>query len=191
VTRSWGDDVVVRDVWKGRVWRALAGCVVEDGDERTVLWFPRGAPSRFAARPDGTEIRIPCDEWTLGTRAASKDSVVEFRRGGRHSVWTFRNADGSLAYWYINLETPLERIPAGFQFTDEKLDIVVEPGGTWRWKDVDELEEAARLGLVDADEVWAEARRVIADPPWPTGWESWRPDHEWPPPRLPEDWDVV
>jgi predicted RNA-binding protein associated with RNAse of E/G family len=188
---SSGRSVVLREVWKGRIWRAIAGRVIEDTDARTVLWYPRGSPSKFAARPDGTEIRIPCDEWTLADRTAGMDAVVEFRPGARHSVWTFRNPDGSLAYWYINLEQPLERVPSGFQSVDEKLDIVVEPDGTWRWKDEDELAEAARLGLVDARAVWAEARRVLADPPWPTGWEEWRQDPAWELPRLPEGWDVV
>ncbi|HEX9417400.1 MAG TPA: hypothetical protein VF895_11930 [Gaiellaceae bacterium] len=73
----------------------------------------------------------------------------------------------------------------GFDYFDQKLDIVIEPDGTVRWKDQDELAEAASLGLVDAEEVWAEARRVIANPPFPTGWEDWRPDPRWEPRRLP------
>nr|MBA2475753.1 DUF402 domain-containing protein [Actinomycetota bacterium] len=60
-----------------------------------------------------------------------------------------------------------------------------------RWKDEDELDEAASLGLLDAAAVRAEAERVLADPPWPTGWEQWRPDPSWPAPRLPAGWDEV
>lgn len=186
-----GESVVLREVWKGRIWRAIAGRVIEDSEERVVLWYPHGSPSKFAARSDGTEIRIPCDEWTLADRTASMDAVVEFHPGARHSVWTFRTQDGGLAYWYVNFEQPLQRVAPGFEFVDEKLDLVVEPDGSRRWKDEDELAEAARLGLVDADEVWAEARRVLAARPWPTGWEDWRPDPEWELPSLPEGWDVV
>jgi predicted RNA-binding protein associated with RNAse of E/G family len=188
---SSGDAVVLREVWKGRVWRAIAGRVIEDTDRRTVLWCPRGAPSMYAARPDGTEIRIPCDDWALAHRTASLDAVVERGPDARHSMWTLRSQDGSLAHWYVNFDRALQRIPAGFEFVDEKLDLVVEPDGTRRWKDEDELVEAARLGLLDADEVWAEARRVTSNPPWPTGWEDWRPDPGWELPRLPETWDVV
>ena len=47
------------------------------------------------------------------------------------------------------------------------------------------------FGLLDSDEVRAEAERVLAAPPWPTGWEAWRPDPSWPAPALPDGWDVV
>jgi len=42
-----------------------------------------------------------------------------------------------------------------------------------------------------AAKVRAEGERVIAERPWPTGWESWRPPAEWQPLPLPEDWHVV
>jgi hypothetical protein len=54
---------------------------------------------------------------------------------------------------------------------------------------VDELEAADRLGLVDAKAVRAEAQHVLAKPPWPTGWESFRPDWDWTDTDLPEGWD--
>jgi hypothetical protein len=184
-----GESVVLRELWKGRVWRVNAGLVVEDGPEQVVLWFPPDSPQKFPARPDGTEIRIPSDEWVLADRSGRRDIVAQFRPGARYSVWTFREPDGSLAYWYVNFEQPLRRTAVGFDFHDEKLDIVVEPDGTWRWKDEDELAEAAGLGLVDPDEVWAEAKRVVADPPWPTGWEDWRPDPSWRLPSWPDGWD--
>jgi hypothetical protein len=39
--------------------------------------------------------------------------------------------------------------------------------------------------------VRAEGERVIAERPWPTGWEDWRPPRDWTRLPLPEDWDVV
>ena len=60
-----------------------------------------------------------------------------------------------------------------------------------RWKDEDELERAAAEGLLDAAEVRAEAERVLAARPWPSGWEEWRPDPSWPAPVLPDGWEVV
>ena len=62
--------------------------------------------------------------------------------------------------------------------TDQALDVLVEPDGTWRWKDEDDLAEAQALEIWTADEaaaIRAEGERVIAVRPWPTGWESWRP----------------
>jgi hypothetical protein len=184
-------DAVLREVWHGRIWRANACRIVEETAERVALWFPRGAASWYPVRPHGSELRIPAGEWTLAKRHNPRDALALYRPDARHSIWHFRNDDGALDFWYVNFEQPLHRIPAGFDFHDEKLDLIVEPDGTWRWKDEDELEEAAQLGLVDADEVRAEAARVLADPPWPTGWEDWQPDPGWRLPELPAGWDAA
>ena len=45
--------------------------------------------------------------------------------------------------------------------------------------------------MLDAAAVRDEAARVLAAPPWPTGWEDWRPDPAWPLPALLPGWDVV
>jgi hypothetical protein len=77
---------------------------------------------------------------------------------------------------------------------DHALDVLVEPDGTWSWKDEDDLAEAQALGVFSGEEVAAiraEGERVLSAPPWPTGWEDWRPDPSWPGPELRQDWDVV
>ena len=78
--------------------------------------------------------------------------------------------------------------------TDQALDLLVFPGGGWRWKDEDELEEAVELGIwtpEEAADIRAEGERALAEAPWPTGWEDWRPPADWGPLPLPEDWHVV
>jgi hypothetical protein len=64
------------------------------------------------------------------------------------------------------------------------LDVVVDPDGTWHWKDEDEFLEATTLGLFTrqkALEIRAEGERVIASLPslLPTGWETWIPNPSW------------
>jgi hypothetical protein len=184
-----GDGVVLREVWHGRVWRVNVARVVEDGPDRIVLWFPRGGAAKYPVDADGLEMRIPAGAWTLADRVGSAGALALYQPGGRHSVWTFRHADLSHAHWYVNFEQPLRRTDIGFDYEDEKLDLIVEADGTWRWKDEDELAEAGSLGLLDADEVWRYARRLVADPPWPTGYEDWRPDPMWTVPDLPAGWD--
>ena len=183
-------DVVLREVHFGRVWRANACRLVEERDGLLALWSPHGVARKLPLDDDDNEIRLPRAEWRLGERLTLMDSLALFRPGARHSLWLFW-AEGEFRHWYVNFERHLGRSPVGWDYVDEKLDLVVDASGDWRLKDEDELEQAAALGLLDAAAVRAEAERILADPPWPTGWENWRPDPEWPPPRFPEGWDAV
>ena len=180
-------DAVWRDVHRGRVWRAQACRIVEDSAETVALWIPAGAPGRV---PNGG-LRIPGEAWELAAKANGRDQICVARPGRAHSIYVHWTAGGGLDYWYVNFERPLCRSPVGFDTFDEKLDLIVRPDGSYVWKDEDELEQAAALGLLDADAVRAEARRVLEEWPFPTGWEDWRPDPSWPIPQLPEGWDRV
>jgi hypothetical protein len=119
------------------------------------------------------------------------------RPGQRFSVHLFTHPDGSFRGWCVNLERPQERTPLGFDFDAELLDVWIEQGQKPEWLDEDELEEleeAARRGFFSAEraaEIRANGERVIADPPWPTGWEDWQPDPRWQVLLLPPWWDDV
>jgi hypothetical protein len=172
------------------VWRANVFRLVEESDDLVVGWTPPGAERWIPVDDGDREIRIPQDDWRLGVRRTRLHSLVLIRSGRFHSVWLFWEHERFL-HWYVNFEEPLGPTRLGFDYKDWKLDLIVDPDGTRRWKDEDELEDADRQGIVDADTVWGEAERVVADPPWPTGWEDWRPDPSWPVPRFPNGWDVV
>ena len=134
---------------------------------------------------DGCEVarRIRAESW-------GRDAVALARPGRAHSIYIFWR-EGTFEHWYVNFEEPLRRTPVGFDTFDHKLDLIVMPDGAYRWKDEDEFEQAAALGLLDADAVRAEAARVLEEWPFPTGWEDWRPDPAWPVPQLPDGWDRV
>ena len=180
-------DAAWRDVHLGRVWRAQACRIVEETPDVVALWIPAGAPAKIPAGG----LRIPGDEWELEDTAPSRDQICVARPGRAHSIYLFWSDDGGLERWYVNFERPLRRSPVGFDTFDEKLDLIVQADGSYRWKDEDELEQAAALGLLDADAVREEAARVLEEWPFPTGWENWQPDPLWPSPQLPKGWDVV
>ena len=180
-------DAVWRDVHHGRVWRAQACRVVEETDELLALWIPAGSPAKVPAGG----LRIPGDDWELEDTAPKAEQLCVARRGRAHSIYLFWSRDRVLDHWYVNFEQPLRRTPLGVDTFDEKLDLIVRPDGSYIWKDEDELEQAAALGLLDPDEVRAEAQRVLDEWPFPTGWEDWRPDPSWPVPQLPPGWDRV
>jgi hypothetical protein len=184
-----GVNVALRELWRGRVWRVSALRLVDRQAGAFVLWHPEAASVK---RPhaDGLELRIPSDTpWTLVDAPAPNEGLGFLRPGARHSLWLhFR--DGAFVGWYVNFERESVRHGPFFDLVDEKLDLVVARDGAVRVKDEDELEQAARAGYLDEADVRAELARVLADPPWPTGWEGWRPDPAWPQPQLPPGWEA-
>jgi hypothetical protein len=163
--------------------------VVEDHSDLTVLWLPPGTTYVI-----GDEL---FGDWELSERIFDRSAgqLRLTRPGELYSLFLFRHPDGSFRGWYVNLERSQTRTALGFDFEDELLDIWVEPGAEACWLDEDELEEAVERGIFSAAraaEIRANSERVLANPPWPTGWEDWQPDPGWQLPELPSDWaDLV
>ena len=175
--------------------------VIEHSDDLLVAYLAESTLVAMPVLADGRALRdVPLDERWLHPRATqirpwhASDLVMLFPRGRAYSLWLFREA-GTFRGWYVNLE---DRHVLGEHTIDTRdgvLDIwVPAETGEPEWKDEDELEAAVPQGRLtpgEARAIRAEGERVIADRPWPTGWEGWRPDPVWPPPELPEGWDVV
>jgi hypothetical protein len=188
---SRGDVVALRDIWFGAVWRAVAGIVVEETPERTVFWVPAGSESTYPVDDGGDEIRIPRPDFRHGTRRAKNPIVVVCDEGAPWTLWLFFRELGAFSHWYVNFERYLGRSLHAYDSVDHKLDLIVRPGERLEWKDEHELEEAGRLGLVDADAIRRDAELILTEHPWPTGWENYTPDPSWEAPELPESWDQV
>jgi hypothetical protein len=184
-----GDVVALRDVWFGAVWRAVAGISVEDTPERSVFWVPPGSEAAFAADDAGVEVRMPRIEFVRATRRTKRPIAVVCDEGAPWTLWLFFDDDG-FDHWYVNFERYLGRSAVAYDSVDHKLDLIVEASGELRWKDEDELEQAGALGLVDVAEVRRDAALAVANPPWPTGWETFEPDPAWGPVALPQGWDA-
>lgn len=191
-----GETVVLRTVRNGRVRNALATTYVDHADGVVALYVPPGAE---AIRPSTTLRRgnlVSFDEpWQHEPDAWRNNHTLWLERLHEpYSLNLFWNADWEFLEWYVQLQDPLRRSHAGFDTVDHLIDVVVEPDGSWAWKDEDELAQGVELGLFgaeDAKAAKATAERVLAEWPFPTGWEEWRPDPAWPPPSLPAGWDRV
>lgn len=129
---------------------------------RRVIAAPGGAPGYFertrVTMQEATRVRGP--------------SLIVWRPGGAHAVHIHWRGDDWLPDgFYVNLQEPMTEAVTGFETTDQFLDIVIDAGFNWRWKDEDELEEAVavgRLTVAEADAVRFEGERVVADI------EAWR-----------------
>jgi hypothetical protein len=183
--------VALRDIWFERVWRANAARVIADGEELVALWIPKGSPAKYHVDPAGREVRIPNLDSLSADRIVPRNSLALLKPGGRHSIWLFWKDDGAFDSWYVNFELTVGWNGHNFDMVDHKLDLIVTADLMVHWKDEDELEHAASLGLVDADGVRAEAARVLDQWPFPTGWEQFLPEPKWTLPGLPPDWGRV
>jgi Protein of unknown function (DUF402) len=158
------------------VWNAFPALVVGDG----VVWLPPETPYVI-----GTGL---FDDWAYVERVLERPQLRVTRPGDDYSVFLF--ADG----WYVNLEQPQRPTELGFDYEDELLDVWVPFGGEPELLDEDELEEAVRRGFLSHDreaEIRAKAERIIAERPWPTGWEDWEPEPGWQVPDLPPGWESL
>ena len=192
-----GDPVLLRSVYGGRVRWAFPHTFVANEGGRLALYIAPGTHGVWMGRdPDGRYL----ERWARGDdphpHVWNTHHVLWLvrPRGESHMLGLLWDESWRFQCWYVNLQTPLRKNGLGFDYTDLALDVVVAPDGTWAWKDEDDFVEAQRLGIVDraaAAAVRAEGERVVAERPWPTGWEEWRPDPSWPPPRLPAGWDAL
>jgi hypothetical protein len=152
-----------------------------------VLWFPRGFNYTMGDDLFG--------DWNYRPRTGRRPQLRITRPGDPFSVILFQYEDGRLRGWYVNLERPQQRTSRGFDYEDELLDVWMPVDGDRpQLLDEDELEEAVARGFVSpehAAEISANAERVLAQPPWPTGWEDWQPEPGWQVPDLPPGWDQV
>ena len=183
---------LIRDVCGNRVLAAFPTRFVADDGETIATRLP---PGTHCVYPDSfdEEGRVkPLERWGTRPHLWFGNGILRLkRRGAAHSIVLFRHDDCAFAGWYVNLDEPLRETARGYDTRDHALDLWIEPDGTVTWKDEDHLEQAAALGILDPAAVRAEAERVLAAWPFPTGWEDWRPDPAWPTPALPEGWDVA
>ena len=151
-----GDQIVRRELCLGRPWLGQAVVVVEDSDELLALYVA-----------EGSELAYPDGDWPGGRHPwHGKDrwrghGVLQLQRPDEaHAVWLFwRGPEAALAFWYVNLQAPFRRTAAGIDTMDHELDIVIEPNGSWRFKDEELLDEWIRLGRWTEAEVGGDPRR--------------------------------
>jgi predicted RNA-binding protein associated with RNAse of E/G family len=99
----------------------------------------------------------------------------------------------------VNLQDPVRRTERGFDTLDHILDVFAGHDlSWWQLKDEHELIEAVELGVVTREraheirDVAAHIGTVIDNgEAWWTPWSDWEPDHTWPVPALPQDWNTM
>jgi hypothetical protein len=189
---QYGDVVVARDVMDGKPWLAMPQYVVDDTADLLVTYLAEGTPIGYL--PHSDHPWYPQPVW-------QGSGKLELRRpGDTYSVLHYwRGTDGEFSGWYLNLEEPFRRTPIGFDYSDEELDIIVLPDGSWSFKDWDLLDEHLANGRYTAEKVArirADGLRIGAELDagarwWSDEWVTWKPDPLWTAPALPDGWRDV
>lgn len=176
--------------------------VLADDGVELLGWLPAGTEIVGTRLTDGRQIReAPLGERFNLPRMRVRDhwrdcsTLRLIREDEWSSVWWFFDGSGGFLAWYVNLEIPLGRGRYGPERIDGALDVVVEPGGRWSWKDEDEAEQAVLAGRLTAEQLdllRAEGERLIERAesgafPFDGTWTSFRPDPGWPAPRMPRE----
>ena len=195
--RRPGDHVVLREMWRGRVWYARPAVVVEDGPDLRMFFVPPGVTALVPADDVGTTLRLYTDRWSLRPERRGGTGVLSFAfADAAYAVMRAYTPDGAAPPYYVNLQSPLVPTAIGFDTVEHILDVVIAPDrSSWRWKDEDELAEAVARGIFTADDAatfraWGEraiAHVVDRRPPFDREWADWRPDPSWTDPELSPD----
>ncbi|MGI8524171.1 MAG: DUF402 domain-containing protein [Nocardioides sp.] len=176
MTYAVGGTLTVREVLHGEVWLEFPETVVADDGEVLATTHVDGAPmTHHREHPFGPHPWADADAWRGPT-------VLKLRKTGEwYSVWKFFDGD-AFRHWYVNFELPVVRAGEGIEINDLQLDLVVDPDGVRRWKDVEHLAPALAAGRIDAHQlgrVLAAAAEVTdlldRDERWWSPWDSWRP----------------
>ena len=187
---SEGDVICVRQTWLGRVWQAHAWYVVADGEDELVLFAPIGAEAWFSGIP------IPRDEWTLQTeRVQGAPAPARAARRGLFDIADLGcELDASRVVRELRAAAPSSHTGRLRLRRRRPRPRLRTRTARWKLLDEDELAEGLESGVLTAEDeaaARADAARLVEEWPFPTGWEDWRPDPRWEPPRLPAGWDVV
>jgi len=193
-----GDRVAIREVWDGRVWYARPAVVVTDEPNLQMFHVPPGVRCKEPVGSDGTPLRIPTEEWTLADTDRGETGMLSFAFPDTPYAVILGFDGGDLSEYYVNLQSPLVRSPAGFDTVEHLLDVRIPPDRSgWSWKDEDELAEAVARGIFTEEDAawfrfWGErgAEHVLLrEPPFDRDWSTWRPDPGWKDAHLPPNWD--
>ena len=194
-----GEIIVMRGVWKGKLWWACPAYVVQDTPELLALYWPVGTLTRSPVRRPTVEDEL-YNRIELEDRIWTDNDVLALNTpGAAHSIELMWQAGTRKIHcWYVHLQEPQHRMEIGFDTMDQMLDIVISPDrSSWRWKDEDEFSEAERIGVYSqakAHSIRLEAERVVAllnanASPFCDAWEKWTPPAGWTIPVFPLGWD--
>lgn len=197
---KYGDQVVLRRIWNGKICRVTSATVVQDTPVLVVLYWGAGYPLKVMKNP----LKV-CAEKSSDVLSdvtwKDMDVIMLATPGAGYAVYAMRReGQDNLEGWYINLQEPLHRTTVGFDTMDYLLDITVTPDRCeWHWKDETDFMNAVNGGMISpgrAHNIRMEGDRAIqsiqeGSASFYDKWANWIPPKDWEIPQLPVGWDKI
>lgn len=181
---SPGKAIVMREIWRNKVYSVSPARVVQDSTSWIALYRPPHSTNLWPHTLEGETLRMPQDEWVLDGRPWPTGILYLIHVGERYTFSGAWDDDHIFGGWKIDLIEPMRRTSIGFDYMDQLLDINVSADrSTWHWKDEDEVQDAQKRGRFtteQANELFQHGERAVQsilenEPPFDNNWESWSP----------------
>jgi hypothetical protein len=195
-----GETILMRGVWRRKLWFAIPVTIVQDTDDLIAVYWQANTPNKIPAKRTTYQELLADEQIALiDSKWVRTDVLMLCRPGSAHGIlvmWETKHVRFNC--WYVNLQQPLCRTPLGFDTMDQFLDIVITPDlSSWYWKDEDEFSEAVAHGvysLAEAKAIREEGEQVVKtikedNSLFLQGWEKWRPPGDWQIPEIPVNWN--
>ena len=213
MTKTWksGDIVVMRGIYKQRPWYVQSAVVVHDEPKEVALAMLPGAecfaPEGYINGKHGTSRQwnrwddYINDNWKMQGYNWHTNRLLYLIEPEKFyaSIYFWHADTNRFLCYYINFQLPFQRSEIGFDTLDLELDIVIKPTYQWSWKDFNEYRAGIFRGIILKE--WADqiecAKLEILEKiekrqyPLDGKWLDWKPDPNWPTPKLPENWSNV
>jgi protein associated with RNAse G/E len=202
-----GDVIVWRAIFRNRIWNALAVIIVKDTPEEIILTLLPEAECMTETdyakgKKNGKRRWDFKDEfWKLEKYSWRTNRLLFLLAPEKYYsiIYFWNGTTNEFRCYYINFQLPFRRSPLGIDTLDLELDLVIDPNFLYRWKDLDEYEQAIEAGIILpgwVDEIETAKLEVLdrlakRQYPFDGSWLSWKPDPNWLPPKLAENWDKI
>lgn len=202
-----GDVVAWRGIFDRRVWHVQPTVAVKDSPEEILLTllpgteciaeetYPQGKKSGNR-RWDFKDTNWNLEKYTWRTNRL----LILLEPDKYYSVMHFWNhTSNEFLCYYIDFQLPFKRSHCGIDTLDLDLDLIVKPDLSFEWKDEDDYQQAIKHGVIfpewvegiDAAQKEVFAKLERSQYPFDGFWLNWKPDPNWEPPKLPENWDKI
>jgi protein associated with RNAse G/E len=209
MTDHWnpGNIISWRGIYRNRIWHSQTVIVVRDTPEEVVLALLPGtecmAPEGYSSGKNSFQRRwnFKDKDWRLENYSWHTNRLLLLLEPGKYysTIYFWNQERDEFLCYYVNFQLPFQRGPCQVDTLDLDLDLIINSDFSYEWKDVDDYQKAIEHEIILPEwirgieaaqlEIFERLEKRLY--PLDGTWLKWRPDPNWRPPTLPENWDKI